>query len=183
MPDRPADSNAVEAETYLSSGPSADTDIHLVLEQLPAVTPETAARFGTPPADAFTSLVLGKRVVREAIQPAFTLFSRGDHWMATAAGVLAGVLVRRGVTTPRSTAGLTRSQMHPPGPHLHALLTHPRSRRPDRLDRIDVRASAALSSHLVPPFSSIPPHPVYPAIGASVASSWRWMSRSDDECP
>jgi choline dehydrogenase len=30
------------------------TDINLVLEQLPAVTPETAARFGAPPADAFT---------------------------------------------------------------------------------------------------------------------------------
>ena len=54
MPDRPADSNAVEAEAYLSSGPSADTDINLVLEQLPALTPEAAARFGTPPADAFT---------------------------------------------------------------------------------------------------------------------------------
>ena len=38
MPARPADSNAVEAEAYLSSGPSADTDINLVLEQLPAVT-------------------------------------------------------------------------------------------------------------------------------------------------
>jgi choline dehydrogenase len=54
MPDRLADSNAVEAEVYLSSGPATDADINLVLEQLPAVTPETAARFGTPPADAFT---------------------------------------------------------------------------------------------------------------------------------
>src|SRR5882724_6080753 len=54
MPDRPADSNAVEAEAFLSSDPSGDTDINLVLEQLPAVTPETAARFGAPPADAFT---------------------------------------------------------------------------------------------------------------------------------
>ena len=54
MPDRPADSNAVEAEAYLSSGPSSDTDINLVLEQLPAVTPEAAARFGAPPDDAFT---------------------------------------------------------------------------------------------------------------------------------
>jgi choline dehydrogenase len=32
----------------------SDTDINLVLEQLPAVTPEAAARFGAPPADAFT---------------------------------------------------------------------------------------------------------------------------------
>jgi choline dehydrogenase len=54
MPDRPADSNAVEAEAYLSSGPTSDTDINLVLEQLPAVTPEAAARFGAPPAEAFT---------------------------------------------------------------------------------------------------------------------------------
>src|SRR5258707_14214620 len=54
MPERPADSNAVEAEAYLSSGPSSDTDINLVLEQLPALTPEAAARFGSPPTDAFT---------------------------------------------------------------------------------------------------------------------------------
>ena len=55
MPDRPADSNAVEAEVYLSSGQSAaGTDINLVLEQIPAATPEVAARFGAPPADAFT---------------------------------------------------------------------------------------------------------------------------------
>jgi choline dehydrogenase len=54
MPDRPSDSNAVEAEAYLSSGPSGDTDISLVPHQLPVVTPEVAARFGAPPADAFT---------------------------------------------------------------------------------------------------------------------------------
>src|SRR6266849_6813003 len=54
MPDRPPDSNAVEAEAYLSSGPLSDTDINLVLEQLPIVTPEAAARFGAPPDDAFT---------------------------------------------------------------------------------------------------------------------------------
>jgi choline dehydrogenase len=54
MPDRPADSNAVEAEAFLSSGLSGDIDISLVLHQLPVVTPEVATRFGTPPADAFT---------------------------------------------------------------------------------------------------------------------------------
>jgi choline dehydrogenase len=56
MPDRPADSNAVEAEAYLTTGASDDTDIDsvLVLEQLPALTPDAAARFGTPPAHAFT---------------------------------------------------------------------------------------------------------------------------------
>ena len=54
MPDRPVDSNAVEAEAYLSSSPSVDTDISLVLHQLPAVTPEVASRYGAPPQDAFT---------------------------------------------------------------------------------------------------------------------------------
>jgi choline dehydrogenase-like flavoprotein len=54
MPERPADSNAVEAEAYLSSGPTTDTDINLVLEQIPVVTPEAAARFAAPPEDSFT---------------------------------------------------------------------------------------------------------------------------------
>jgi choline dehydrogenase len=54
MPDRPAGSNAVEAEAYLSSGLSGETDISLVLHQLPVVTPEVAERFGTPPPDTFT---------------------------------------------------------------------------------------------------------------------------------
>src|SRR5271169_1040625 len=54
MPDRPADSNAVEAEAYLSSSPSGETDISLVLHQLPVVTPEVASRFGNPPPDSFT---------------------------------------------------------------------------------------------------------------------------------
>jgi choline dehydrogenase len=54
MPDRPAGSNAVEAEAYSSSGLSDNTDISLVLHQLPVVTPEVAERFGTLPPDSFT---------------------------------------------------------------------------------------------------------------------------------
>ena len=54
MPDRPTDSNAVEAEAFLSSEPSGETDISLVLHQLPVVTPEVASRYGTPPPDTFT---------------------------------------------------------------------------------------------------------------------------------
>src|SRR6478672_2635478 len=54
MPDRPADSNAVEAEAYLSSGPSGDTDISLVLHQLPVVAPAVTKHFGAPPPDVFT---------------------------------------------------------------------------------------------------------------------------------
>jgi choline dehydrogenase len=55
MPDRPADSNAVEAEVYFSSGIDGhETDINLVLEQLPLATPEAAARFGAAPKEGFT---------------------------------------------------------------------------------------------------------------------------------
>jgi choline dehydrogenase len=55
MPDRLADSNAVEAEVFLPSGLSDHpADLCLVLEQLPIATPEAAARYGTPPQEGFT---------------------------------------------------------------------------------------------------------------------------------
>jgi choline dehydrogenase len=55
MPDRPADSNAVDAEVFLPSGLSSHpADLCLVLEQLPIATPEAAARFGAPPQEGFT---------------------------------------------------------------------------------------------------------------------------------
>jgi choline dehydrogenase len=55
MPDRPAGSNAVEAEAFLPSGLSSHpADLCLVLEQLPIATPEAAARFGAPPQEGFT---------------------------------------------------------------------------------------------------------------------------------
>jgi choline dehydrogenase len=74
MPDRSVDGNAVEAKAYLSSGASQDqSDISLVLEQLGAVTPEAAARFGAPPADAFT-------IAPALVQPS----SRGQVMIASA---------------------------------------------------------------------------------------------------
>jgi choline dehydrogenase len=55
FPDRPADSNAVEAEVNLSSGVDGHgTDIILVLEQLPNASPELAAGFGALPENCFT---------------------------------------------------------------------------------------------------------------------------------
>jgi choline dehydrogenase len=55
FPDRPADSNAVEAEVNLSSGVDGHgTDIILVLEQLPNASPELATRFGALPENCFT---------------------------------------------------------------------------------------------------------------------------------
>jgi choline dehydrogenase len=53
--ERPADSNGVEAEVYLSSGVNDHpNDISLVLEQFPIATPEAAARFAAPPKEGFT---------------------------------------------------------------------------------------------------------------------------------
>jgi choline dehydrogenase len=73
MPDRPADSNAVEAEAYFSSGPSGDTDINLVLEQLPIVTPNRRAR-GVPPADAATIAPAAQPTSRGAVRLASSNF-------------------------------------------------------------------------------------------------------------
>ena len=98
MPDRPADSNAVEAEVYLSSGPSTDTDINLVLEQLPAVTPETAARYGTPPADAFT-------IAPALVQPT----SRGSVRLASKNGQDAAVVEGNHLGTDDDFAAIVRA--------------------------------------------------------------------------
>jgi choline dehydrogenase len=74
MPERPADSNGVEAEVYFSSGvDDHPTDINLVLEQFPIATPEAAARFGSPPQEGFT-------IAPALIQPT----SRGEVRLASA---------------------------------------------------------------------------------------------------
>ena len=74
MPDRPTDSDAVEAEVYLSSGLSRHpADITLVLEQLPIATPEAAARFGGAPKEGFT-------IAPALVQPT----SRGQVRLASA---------------------------------------------------------------------------------------------------
>src|SRR6185503_12679842 len=74
MPERPADSNAVEAEVFLPSGLSDHpADLCLVLEQLSIATPEAAARFGAPPEEGFT-------IAPALVQPT----SRGRVRLATA---------------------------------------------------------------------------------------------------
>jgi choline dehydrogenase len=98
MPDRPDDSNAVEAEAYLSSGPSGDTDINLVLEQIPAVTPETAERFGAPPPDAFT-------IAPALVQPT----SRGSVRLATANFQDAAVIDGNYLGTERDFAAIVHA--------------------------------------------------------------------------
>jgi choline dehydrogenase len=74
FPERPAGSNAVEAEVNLSSGiDTHGTDILLVLEQLPNASAELAGRFGTLPENCFT-------ISPSLIQPT----SRGQVRLASA---------------------------------------------------------------------------------------------------
>jgi choline dehydrogenase len=98
MPDRPADSNAVEAEAYLSSSPSGDTDISLVPHQLPVVTPEVASRFGTPPPDAFT-------IAPALVQPT----SRGSVRLASNNFQDAAVIDGNYLGTDRDFAAIVRA--------------------------------------------------------------------------
>jgi choline dehydrogenase-like flavoprotein len=98
MPDRPADSNAVEAEAYLSSGLSGDTDISLVLHQLPVVTSEVAERFGNPPPDSFT-------IAPALVQPT----SRGSVRLASANFQDAAVIDGNYVGTVRDFEAIVRA--------------------------------------------------------------------------
>jgi choline dehydrogenase len=98
MPDRPAGSNAVEAEAYLASDPSGDMDISLVLHQMPAVTPEVASRFGAPPADAFT-------IAPALVQPT----SRGSVRLASNRFQDAAVIDGNYLGTDRDMAAVLRA--------------------------------------------------------------------------
>jgi choline dehydrogenase len=100
MPDRPADSDGVEAEVYLSSGvDSHPTDINLVLEQFPIATPEAAARFGPPPQqDAFT-------IAPALVQPT----SRGQVRLASGDWRDAPIIEGNHLGTDRDLAAIVRA--------------------------------------------------------------------------
>ncbi|SMG48991.1 GMC family oxidoreductase [Paraburkholderia susongensis] len=99
MPNRPADSNAVDAEVYLSSGvDSHSTDINLVLEQLPIATPEAAARFGAPPKEGFT-------IAPALVQPT----SRGHVLLASADWRDAPIIEGNYLGTDRDLAAIVRA--------------------------------------------------------------------------
>ncbi|HEY1506456.1 MAG TPA: GMC family oxidoreductase N-terminal domain-containing protein [Stellaceae bacterium] len=99
MPDRPADSNAVEAELYFSSGIDGhSTDINLVLEQLPIATPEAAARFGVPPQEGFT-------IAPALVQPT----SRGRVRLASADWRDAPIIEVNHLGTDRDLAAILRA--------------------------------------------------------------------------
>jgi choline dehydrogenase len=99
MPDRPADSNAVEAEVYFSSGvDSHATDVNLVLEQLPIATPEAAARFGAPPQEGFT-------IAPALVQPT----SRGQVRLATVNWKDSPIIECNHLGTDRDLAAIVRA--------------------------------------------------------------------------
>jgi choline dehydrogenase len=99
MPERPADSNAVEAELYLSSGIGGhDTDINFVLEQLPIATPEAAARFGAPPQEGFT-------IAPALVQPT----SRGQVRLASANWQDKPIIEGNHLGTDRDLAAIVRA--------------------------------------------------------------------------
>jgi choline dehydrogenase len=99
MPDRPADSNAVEAEVYLSSGLSSHpADINLVLEQLPIATPEAIARFGAVPKEGFT-------IAPALIQPT----SRGQVRLASSDWRAAPIIEANHLGTDHDLAAIVRA--------------------------------------------------------------------------
>ncbi len=99
MPDRPVDSNAVEAEVYSSSGLSSHpADINLVLEQLPIATPEASARFGTLPKEGFT-------IAPALIQPT----SRGRVRLASADWRAAPIIEANHLGTDHDLAAIVRA--------------------------------------------------------------------------
>ncbi len=99
MPDRPADSNAVEAEVYLSSGVDDHAaDINIVLEQLPIATPEAAARFTAPPKEGFT-------IAPALVQPT----SRGQVRLASADWHDAPIIEGNHLGTDRDVAAIVRA--------------------------------------------------------------------------
>jgi choline dehydrogenase len=99
MPDRPVDSNAVDAEVYLSSGLSSHpADINLVLEQLPLATPEASARFGAPPKEGFT-------IAPALVQPT----SRGHVRLASADWRDAPIIESNYLATEHDVAAIVRA--------------------------------------------------------------------------
>jgi choline dehydrogenase len=99
MPDRPVDSNAVEAEINFASGiDNHGVDINLVLEQLPLATPEAAARFSAPPKEGFT-------IAPALIQPS----SRGQVRLESADWRDAPIIEGNHLGTDRDLAAMVRA--------------------------------------------------------------------------
>src|ERR1700722_12396410 len=99
IPDRPADSNGVEAEVYLSSGvDNHPIDISLVLEQFPIATPEAEARIAGPPQE-------GSTIAPALVQPR----SRGQVRLASANWRDAPMIESNYLATDQDLAAIVRA--------------------------------------------------------------------------
>ena len=83
-------------------------------------------------------LILSKRIVRIAVQPALSRFRRRNNRMTTRTRVLRRVLVWRAVATTCLAARLTSTQVKPLRTDLHTLFANPLLRLLDFVNRIDM---------------------------------------------
>ena len=83
-------------------------------------------------------LILSKRVVGIAIQPALSRLSRCNYRMTTRACMLRRMPVWRTIATPRGATLLASAQVHPLRTDLHTFFTNPLLRLLDFINRIDM---------------------------------------------
>src|SRR5262249_13165599 len=113
-----------------------------------------SAPFPHPPGPANAAghgSVLGKRVIRIAIQPAIARLGGGDDRMSTRFRMRGRVLVRRGVAAQRDAALLAGAQLDPAGADLHALRALAALGLFDALDRFDMIADGSRTHGCVTP--------------------------------
>src|SRR5204863_2646585 len=84
--------------------------------------------------------IFGERIVDETVQPSLTGFGRRNHGMLAGAGVLARVVVPRGIAAQGHSARLARAEVDPVVPALDALFAFVASSGLDVSDAFDVRA-------------------------------------------
>src|SRR5882672_4982433 len=116
--------------------------------------------------------VFDKRLVRIAIEPALAGLPRRDHRMRALPGVLAGVLVRRGVAAKRHAARLTGAKVHPVRADPDALLTFALLGQFDILDLLEMRARRGFHRS-----TSVP------APSGSIPRAWRRLRTSSSGTP
>ncbi len=92
-------------------------------------------------------LVLGKGVIRIAVQPMLARLRRCDHRMSTSVHVFAGVLIRRAVAAQRDSTRLARPEMYPIGTDLYAFFAFATMRLLDRLNRDRIQMRTASRTH------------------------------------
>src|SRR3984957_20921804 len=105
-----------------------------------------------------TRLVLCKRVIQVAIEPAPPRFGGGNDRMSARMSMFGRMAVGRGITTKRDATLLASSQVHPWRSGLHALLADP------NLGLFDLVNSFDMSTHFNQHQKLLQPHRPYPSL-------------------